>query len=68
MSLPDDKTRAAERSRGETWWKTTSRCRITASGFSGMLFTRLCIPAVPDVLHARICVILLLAVLMAMAI
>lgn len=41
---------------------------LTASGFCGMLFTRRCIPAVPDVLHARIYVILLLAVLMAMAI
>lgn len=41
---------------------------LTASGFCGMLFTRRCIPAVPDVLHARIYVALLLAVLLAMAV
>jgi hypothetical protein len=39
-----------------------------ATSTAVMVFTRRCIPAVPDVLHARIYVILLLAVLMAMAI
>ncbi len=41
---------------------------LTVSGFAGMLLTRRCIPPVPDVLHARIYVSLLFAVLVAMAV
>ncbi len=38
---------------------------LTVAGFIGMLFTRRYIPAIPDILHARIYVILLFIVLVA---